>query len=70
MVRLGENLKGSPPPEISCRNIETGAFQINGEIILRKPPDNLTVLLDIIDRMPDDMLNDLHDGLPQERDEL
>lgn len=70
MVRLGENLKGSPLPEISCRNIETGAFQISGEIILRKPPDSLTVLLDIIDRMPDDMPNDFHDGLPQERDEL
>ena len=42
----------------------------NGETIPRECPGNLSVLLDIIDSIPDDMLCDCHDGFPQERDGL
>ncbi|AWB23332.1 AbrB/MazE/SpoVT family DNA-binding domain-containing protein [Methylobacterium currus] len=45
-------------------------FRRGDEVVLRERPTHLSVLLDIIDSMPADMLTDLHDGLPEEREGL
>ncbi|BCM86146.1 hypothetical protein NS228_07475 [Methylobacterium indicum] len=50
--------------------IESRSCQQVGQNIPSDHPDNLSAILSVIDSMPDNMLCDLHDGLPQERDDL
>ncbi|KMO12548.1 hypothetical protein [Methylobacterium platani] len=70
MIKLGANRQVHAPPGSMPDRVEAGINQPSGETILRERPDNLSVLLDIIDSMPADMLSDLHDGLPDECDDL
>lgn len=58
------------PREFRFDGSEVEMFRRGDDVVLRERPTNLSVLLDIIDSMPDDMLADLHDGPPQEREGL
>ena len=58
------------PREFRFDGSEVEIFRRGDEVVLRERPANLSVLLDIIDDMPADMLIDLQDGPPQEREGL
>ena len=58
------------PREFRFGGSEVEIFRRGDEVVLRERPANLSVLLDIIDDMPADMLIDLQDGPPQEREGL
>ncbi|GJD65508.1 antitoxin [Methylobacterium frigidaeris] len=58
------------PREFRFGGSEVEIFRRGNEVVLRERPANLSVLLDIIDSMPADMLTDLHDEPPEEREGL
>ncbi|MEE8628376.1 MULTISPECIES: antitoxin [Methylobacterium] len=58
------------PREFRFDGSEVEIFRRGDEVVLRERPANLSVLLDIIDDMPADMLIDLQDGPPQVREGL
>ncbi len=70
VVEPGKNQQIYPLLESTTASVETGTIPPIGEMIPRDHPENLSVLLDIIDSMPDDMLSVLHDDLPRKRDDL
>lgn len=58
------------PREFRFGGSEVEIFRRGDEVVLRERPTDLSVLLDIIDSMPADMLTDLHDDSPEEREGL
>jgi hypothetical protein len=57
--------------QAQARRVAAEAPPPGGDVNLRAPPADLTILLDLIDAMPADMLADCRDeSPPQERDGL
>ncbi|SFU93846.1 hypothetical protein SAMN02799631_03287 [Methylobacterium sp. 174MFSha1.1] len=67
----GEDRTVRPAHQARARGVEAEARPPGGDVNSRVCPANLSILLDVIDAMPDDMLSDCLDKRPpQERDGL
>ncbi|MCF4128000.1 hypothetical protein [Methylobacterium sp. SyP6R] len=70
VTKMSEDQPVCSRPAPHHDKIEPRNCQQVGQNIPSERPDNLSAILSVIDSIPDDMLCDLHDGLPQERDDL
>ncbi|WP_181705494.1 antitoxin [Chthonobacter rhizosphaerae] len=57
------------PREFRFTSTEVEIFRRGDEIVLREKPRSMAGLFDLIDALPDDLLEVPDDAAPQERDE-